>query len=241
MKFCIAIIASTFLFQGCIVDRSAVDDIGQEEPVSEGGTVAAESQMPAAEEAPITDAPADEPTPETVPAPSEPAAPALDGQRFEPIALDFVTLRLDPPAPDTSVRIEDGRLFVEASSPLADCPGCIRGHLALAIDGTGSNVWGWVEAAYGVESPLVRHEGWLLEADLGEGARYATATLVSDDASPRGFLLENVEAVEEALVDPGMLQVDCGVAGFPFELDWLVEGRCTRSQVDGQRVVLALW
>jgi hypothetical protein len=138
-----------------------------------------------------------------------------------------------------SLELDDGR--VEASSPLADCPGCILGHLALAIDGTGSNVWGWVEAAYGVESPLVRHEGWLLEADLGEEARYATATLVSDDASPRGFRLESVEALEEALVDPGMLQVGCGVAGFPFELDWLVEGRCTRSQVAGQRVVLALW
>ncbi len=136
-----------------------------------------------------------------------------------------------------SLELDDGR--VEASSPVVDCPGCILGHLALAIDGTGNNAWGWVEAAYGVETPLLRHEGWLLEADLGEEARYAAATLVSDDASPRGFHLESVEALEEA--ESSLMQIECGVVGVPFSLDWLVEGRCTRSQVDGQRVVLALW
>jgi hypothetical protein len=136
-----------------------------------------------------------------------------------------------------SLELDDGH--VEASSPVADCPGCILGHLALAIDGTGSNAWGWVEAAYGVEVPLVRHEGWLLEADLGEGVPFAAVTLVSDDAARRGVSFEDFEALEQA--EPSLMQIECGVPGVPFALDWLVEGRCTRSQVDGQRVVLALW
>ena len=148
---------------------------------------------------------------------------ALSGGRADLLAL---TLELD-----------DGR--VDASSPVDGCPDCILGHLALAIDGTGNNAWGWVEAAYGVEVPLVRHEGWLLEADLGEGVAYAAVTLVSDDAAVRGISFENFEALEQA--EPSLMQIECGVAGVPFALDWLVEGRCTRSQVDGQRVVLALW
>jgi hypothetical protein len=138
-----------------------------------------------------------------------------------------------------SLELDDGR--VEASSSVEGCPGCILGHLALAIDGTGNNAWGWVEAAYGVEGPLVRHEGWLLEADLAEGTPYLAVTVVSDDAAARGFAFQDFQALEETEVDNGMLQVDCGVVGIPFELDWLMEGRCTRSQVDGQRVVLALW
>jgi hypothetical protein len=137
------------------------------------------------------------------------------------------------------LELDDG--LVEASSPVAGCPGCILGHLALAIDGSGNNAWGWVEAAYGVEASLVRHEGWLLEADLGEGAAYAGVTLVSDDAAARGLRFENFQALTEEEMDTGLMQLECGVVGVPFELDWLVEGRCTRSQVDGQRVVLALW
>ncbi len=150
---------------------------------------------------------------------------ALSGGRADLLAL--------------SLELDGG--VVEGATPVAGCPNCILGHLALAVDGTGSNAWGWVEAAFGLEVSLVRHEGWLLEADVGADVRYLAGDFLLDDGAARGFVLENVEAMEEAEVDQGMLQVECGVLGVPFELDWLVEGRCTRSQVNGQRLVLALW
>jgi len=117
--------------------------------------------------------------------------------------------------------------------------GCVLGHLALAVDGKGGNGWSWVETAHGVSSGLVRHEGWLLETDLPEETRWAAVTLRSDDSSPRGFSLEDWTALDTP--DGSLLNPGCGLDGQPFELDWIVEGRCARSDVDGVTVVLELW
>jgi len=117
--------------------------------------------------------------------------------------------------------------------------GCILGHLALAINGRGGNGWAWVETAHGMSDGLFRHKGWLLEAGLPESTRWAAVTLRTDDSVSRGISFEGWEALEE--VDESLLNPGCGLADRPFELDWIVEGRCTRPELDGVRVVLEAW
>jgi len=117
--------------------------------------------------------------------------------------------------------------------------GCVLGHLALAVNGDGGNGWSWVETAHGLESGLLRHEGWLLEAGLPPETRWASVTLRVDDDSARGFSFEDWQALEEA--DESLLNPGCGIAGKPFELDWIVEGRCTRTELDGLTIVLEAW
>lgn len=113
----------------------------------------------------------------------------------------------------------------------------ITTHLALVIDGAGGNRWTWLDAAIGVDQPLVRHEGRLLA--LGEEAApglVAVRMESSDDLwGLQPVFLEAVSDLDSQ--DP----LPCAPADQPFRLAWLVEGRCTRGEVAGARVVLELW
>ena len=60
-------------------------------------------------------------------------------------------------------------------------------------------------------------------------------TLVGSDVTA-GFALEDVEAVEDLSEQDAL---SCAPQGVPFDLDWLVEGRCPLSEVDGVRVVVS--
>lgn len=114
-------------------------------------------------------------------------------------------------------------------------------QLALLLDGAGGNTWLWADAAIGVDSPLLRHEGRLLPADddLGGAAGWVSAVLVAEDTL-QGFRLEQVAAVPEGdltAMDP----LPCAPADQPFRLAWAAEGRCARPDLDGASVVLEVW
>lgn len=60
------------------------------------------------------------------------------------------------------------------------------------------------------------------------------ATLTADDLAPSGLRLRDPVPVAPGEPAP---DVPCGDPG-PFHPDWLVEGRCTRAELDGQQVLL---
>ncbi len=129
----------------------------------------------------------------------------------------------------------------------------VYGAVVLVIDGQGANAWRFFDLplqgaealAPGVDSPqLLEHAGRLfwLDSALPADTTLVQATLeLADNAW--GLWLTDVEAVQ-ALADddpygtlalgcPGPLPLD-----EPFSFDWLAEARCSRQQLDGQRVVL---
>ena len=119
-------------------------------------------------------------------------------------------------------------------------------QLALAIDGAGNNHWLWVDAAIGVEGPLVRHAGRLLPLAQEDGEAVAVAavetgllavTLEADDGVAGVRLTDAVAADDLSAAEP----LACAASGEPFELAWLAEGRCLRPDVLGVRVVLEVW
>ncbi len=124
--------------------------------------------------------------------------------------------------------------------------------LALVLDGAGSNRWIWADAAIGLDTPLLRHEGRLLplsQADAAEvisagaSAGYVAATLVSRE-DLLGVGLEEVAAVPAVDGEADLSAQDtlsCAPTGEPFRLAWVAEGRCPRPDVLGARVVLEVW
>ncbi len=155
--------------------------------------------------------------------------------------LEVDTLAADVLAEE--ITWDDGE--VEARAPSEDT---IFPTLALTLDGAGSNRWIWADAAIGEDEPLLRHEGRLLpvsEADAAVAASagaYLTATLVARE----DLLGVGLSELEDATVDgaPDLTLGDtlsCAPAGEPFRLAWIAEGRCSRPEVLGARVVLEVW
>jgi len=124
--------------------------------------------------------------------------------------------------------------------------------LALAYDGAGSNRWIWFDAAIGIDTPMIRHEGRLFPLSQDDGADvvvaarqvgWLLATLSSTDDA-LGVALTQAEALPASDEGPDLsLQstLSCAPADQPFRMAWLAEGRCTRADVDGATVVLEVW
>lgn len=100
--------------------------------------------------------------------------------------------------------------------------------LVLVQDGEGGNRWLWIDAAVG-GGPWIRHAGHLIDGDVEVG-------LVAGTVS--GGTVVDLGAVDD-LTEQDTLA--CAPADTPFELDWIVEGRCGLDEVDGARVVLETW
>lgn len=110
--------------------------------------------------------------------------------------------------------------------------------LSLQVDGEGGNAWRWFDVAFGEDPGLVRLQERILPAPDGAEAGCCEAlrvTLVlADDIYGLGF------ADPEAVSDPQDQgePLACGLPGADFQLDWIIEGRCTRDEVLGRRVVI---
>ena len=130
--------------------------------------------------------------------------------------------------------LEDGEL--SEVEPLGDG---VYGLLALDLGESGDNRWLWIDAPVGQdEAGWLRHEGRLLPWTGGApvaGLFAGTVRLTEDLA---GVALDDLEQVEDT--DSQDL-LACAPAGEPFRLAWLAEGRCTRPELDGARVVVETW
>lgn len=129
-------------------------------------------------------------------------------------------------------------LDVEESTLLE--PGAIT-FLALAVDDRGGNVAYARDVLVGpAPTGVWIGERWL-PTDTEAGSGLVAATVVSDDAAPSGIGLVDLDPLP-ALdgVDPyGTASLPCAspVSG-PFEPSWLFDGRCSRPDVVGARVVV---
>lgn len=127
------------------------------------------------------------------------------------------------------VVFEDGEVLSREDSG----PG-IYTQLALVIDGRGGNRWSWVDAAIGVEDLLIHHEDRLLSLDVDTSTGLVAVTLEQTDdlwgIAPADPLAVSDLAEQDAL--------PCAPVDQPFRLAWIVEGRCSRPDVVGSRVVL---
>ncbi len=153
-------------------------------------------------------------------------------QRWMVAGGEGTLLELDAGTVDVlneEIRFDDGE--VEARRRLD--PG-VRHVLLLSLDGAGANRWRWVDAAFGVDDPLVDHRGWLLPLDVDTGTGLVAVTAIGVDATGVAAWDEPVGVLDLSIYDPP----DCAVPGVPFELDWLVEGRCLAGDVEGRRLVL---
>lgn len=108
-------------------------------------------------------------------------------------------------------------------------------QLVLLMDGVGGNRWIWVDAAVGVDAPLLRHGERLVTVPEGTAPGLVAATLARAD-SVAGIALSDVVPVEDLTEQ----DIACGVPDRAFELSWLAEGRCAMDELDGARVVLEL-
>lgn len=115
-------------------------------------------------------------------------------------------------------------------------------HLALVIDGGGSNRWSWIDAAYDVAQPLLRHEGFLIPADRSLDGDFGlvAVTLVADDGV-MGYRIEEAEGLAALSGAEGLSELGCAEPGEPFRLAWIAEGRCPLPEVLGARVALEIW
>ena len=143
-------------------------------------------------------------------------------------------LELDPGVADVlaeELELDDGVLISRAPTG----PG-IYPQLVLGLDGAGGNLWVWADAAIGVTTPLLRHEGRLIPADAEVGPGLVAGTVqLSDDVV--GLSLTGVAPATEDDIAGTFLS--CAPSpGEPFRLQWLAEGRCVRGELDGERVVL---
>ncbi|MCK6517466.1 hypothetical protein L6R46_20695 [Myxococcota bacterium] len=112
-------------------------------------------------------------------------------------------------------------------------------QLVLGLDGLGGNVWVWADAAIGVTTPLLRHEGRLIPADAEAGPGLVAGTVrLSDDLV--GFTLIDVAPASEDDIAGTFLPCTPN-PGAPFRLQWLAEGRCVRADLDGERIVLEVF
>lgn len=159
--------------------------------------------------------------------------------------LSEATLAADVLAEE--IRWEDGAVVERL--PLD--PGLFPG-LALVMDGAGANRWLWFDAAIGFDLPAVRHGGRilpLLQADGETVAAEAAASgwieaTISAADDPAGMAL--IDAVASTAIEgapdlSGQDLLACAPPGEPFQLDWVVEGRCPLPELLGARVVLELW
>ena len=125
---------------------------------------------------------------------------------------------------------------VVSREPLSDG---LYHHLVLALDGAGGNRWVWVDAAFGDEGPWLRHEGRLLGiSEVVEPSTGLVAGTLVESPTLAGLCLTDLEAVT------GLEQQDalaCAPVGLPFRMAWASDGRCTRGELAGARVVLEVW
>lgn len=146
-------------------------------------------------------------------------------------------LELDPGVADVlaeELEFEDGALLSRAPTG----PG-IYPQLALGLDGAGGNRWVWADAAIGVTTPLLRHEGRLIPADAEAPPGLVAATARLSDDVVGLTLTEVAPATEDDIA--GMFLPCAPSPGEPFRLAWLAEGRCVRADLDGVRVVLEVF
>jgi hypothetical protein len=146
-------------------------------------------------------------------------------------------LELDPGVADVlaeELEFDDGVLL--SRTPTG--PG-LYPQLALGVDGLGGNVWVWADAAIGVTTPLLRHEGRLLPSDAEGAPGLVAATVRLSDDVVGVTLTEVAPATDEDIA--GMFLPCAPSAGEPFRLVWLAQGRCVRADLDGERVVLEVF
>jgi hypothetical protein len=145
---------------------------------------------------------------------------------------DGTLLEVDASSVDVlseDVLFDDGE--VESREAL---PAGTRHVLALTLDGGGGNRWAWTDAAFGVDGPLVAHGGWLLPLDVSTGTGLVAVTMNDVTADGVGQWSDPQPALDLSSQD----ELACALVGEPFELSWLVDGRCTTPEVEGARVVL---
>ena len=110
-------------------------------------------------------------------------------------------------------------------------------HLLVLIqDLKGGNRWLWLDAPMGVDGTWAR----IGERRLDLGAEVA-AGLVAVSLSLRdgfeAYVLEDPEPVADLSTQS---LPECAPQGVPFELDWIVDGRCGLDELDGARLVLEI-
>jgi hypothetical protein len=110
-------------------------------------------------------------------------------------------------------------------------PGLYHG-LVLGIDGAGGNGWLWWDSAYALDQGWCTSGGRLLDLDCSAGDGLYALKLGLEEGELRYSEVEPVADLS------GATTPDCAPAGQPFSLDWLAEGRCTVSEVEGQRLVI---
>ncbi len=155
---------------------------------------------------------------------------------------DWTVLELDAVTADVvaaAVVYDDG--VIDRATP---GDGGVGTGMVLAVDGAGGNGWKWWDIVFDDEGPWLWTNGRALrvtseDANLAASASHVVVTLWADPSAPGGVQVTEL-AVGGQLEDdlqtaPGPA---CAVAGRPFSLDYLAEGRCALSEIDGLRVVL---
>jgi hypothetical protein len=106
--------------------------------------------------------------------------------------------------------------------------------LALAIDGFGGNQWEWIDI-WPDSLTSVWHDGWAIElgAISPEGQGYLSAELQMDP-NGEGFLFNDLYWSDDLSVQTH----SCVTTEQPFSLDWVVEGRCSCTDIIGKRVAV---
>jgi hypothetical protein len=110
-------------------------------------------------------------------------------------------------------------------------------HLALALDGQGGNDWIWMDAAFGLDGPFLRHRGRLLPVEGSfEPGLVALTAQVTNDLGALSFT-DGVQVSDLAEQDA----LDCLPPEQALELELVTSGRCGLDELDGARVVLEVW
>jgi hypothetical protein len=132
------------------------------------------------------------------------------------------------------VRYDSGELLIGKAGPQG-----IYSLLVLAIDGEGHNDWAWVDVAMGEVDNLLPHGQRLLVADAAapDSGLLLVNAQKDDDAGPTGMRWLDPVAASDPMEGE---RLACMVPDRPFHLDDLAEGRCTRDDLDGARIVLAV-
>jgi hypothetical protein len=144
----------------------------------------------------------------------------------EATVLELDALRADVFA--EQIELDDGELESRRATGAA-----LHHLLALGIDGAGCNRWRWASVPFGEEGP------WVV---LGE-ARVAADTEPPDGELLSGWLTINEgvpqlsELAPELSEDPE-LALPCGDGSAVLDPEWMWSGRCTRDELDGERVLV---
>jgi hypothetical protein len=112
-------------------------------------------------------------------------------------------------------------------------PGIYSG-LSLVLDGAGGNSWLWFDVGFGVDTPLLRHGGMLLQGEAPEGSDQVVAVLDWNEAGTRVVPTAITVETEDTVFTP----MDCVAETSFFEMSWIAEGRCTVDDVLGATVRL---